>query len=699
MKLNDIYTWMKKTLNLKKIKSFQYVKELWKTHIDTIKWWLENLNIKQKKSLKVSKTRGYIDDMKSKKYEKINLKHVIKLKNSLKLKLYYLLKSKLPKDKKARVLAYFLLFFSLVYWNKILVENLLISWINNLYKIQYSSNIDSLEIELSKAKTKFGLANFLFLPFNLIPSQKIENVDSFTKILNQTTKIWLDTVDIYKKEKSIIEEKSIYDIYFLKTFSKLKPFFWEKEKEIIKINETLDKINLQEENKYYDYLEDIKLLSKNTVNKLNYLNNNYETFLNIIWKNETKKYFILFQNNDEIRPTGWFIWSAGIVEIFAWRIRDFIQKDIYAFEWDVNKNYNEKVIPPSWISLLSQRLWLRDSNAFTNFEESSKAINYFMQKWFYDIDWVIFINQKIILDILKHTWGIYFWKYDTLINYNNFSEVISLLVEAKVSRKATLDTPKQVLFDFWELLKNKIFYKSSKKTQIAILNSILENIKSRDIVFVSLDKQENDFLKNMSLTWDFKYSDFTNFIHPVFISVWWNKTDRYIKRKYYKDIKIAENKNDNLCSMEVNLDIEIENIFDSEEEEKIKELMKRFRIQENRDLINISWAWDNKSYLKVLIPKYSNVLWSYKIVEEENFKSIERLITTKSWEKNSFNLVYKIENIDCFNHNTKLYKQAWIYEYDIDFNYKNWYKDENLKLNWLKTDFSYSFWNNNFGWN
>ena len=717
MKINDIYKNLEKTLNIKEYKSFLWVyKKLdEKNNIDSIKKELPEINFKKNKILSISKQKNdNIDWIKNRyKLKNLNLKKIIK--NSKKIifrikeyiKPYFLFFKLNNKNRNLKILSYILLFFSFLLLDKIIIENLVSSWIRNLYNIKYTENISDIETQLSKAKTKFNFANFLFIPFKLIPEQNIININNWILVLKDTSQLWLNIHEFYMKNIEFIKNKELDKIYFANLIENSKPFIIETEKQIINISNKLAKINLKKDNNNnnnnnnnnidsnYTKLENIKTEIYNVNKIISNINNNFETFLKILWKDQAKKYFIVFQNNDEIRPTWGFMWSAWILEIFAWKIKNFEKKDIYAYEWDVNKNYTETVKAPSWVDLLSQRLWLRDSNAFINFDSSAKSINYFMKKWWYDIDWVIFINQKIILDILIIIWEINFDKYNTVITENNFSEIISILVEAKVSKEATLDTPKQVLFDFSNLLIDKI--KKDKKYS-ELIKIIIENINSRDLVIYNFNKEENDFLESLNLTWSFDYEKQTDFNYPFFISVWWNKTDRYISRKYIKDVKIYKNKENNKCNINTSLEVILENNFTDKDEERIISSMNKFRIKPNNDLINIAWKWINQSFTKILIPKNAiinnndlNKYW-YTLVNHWEYITIEKLLKTKHWEKSYFKINYKLENIDCNANNFKLYKQAWIYNYDIYFNYQNNFTwvEENIKLDWLKIDFYYN---------
>jgi hypothetical protein len=74
------------------------------------------------------------------------------------------------------------------------------------------------------------------------------------------------------------------------------------------------------------------------------------------------------------------MWSMWILSIFKWKVKDFTKKDVYAFEWDI-KPYRED--PPEWINKITDSFWLRDSNYFIDFRDSSAKIRFFMKKWSY----------------------------------------------------------------------------------------------------------------------------------------------------------------------------------------------------------------------------------------------------------------------------------------------------------------------------
>jgi hypothetical protein len=127
--------------------------------------------------------------------------------------------------------------------------------------------------------------------------------------------------------------------------------------------------------------------------------------------------------------------------------------------------------------------------------------------------------------------------------------------------------------------------------------------------------------------------------------------------------------------------------------------MKKFRIKFNEKLLNIQWAWLNVTYTKLIVPENAVLDYKklqknwYKIIEHKVFKTIEKILKTKSWDKSYFAIDYSLKDIDCEKQSFKVYKQAWIYSYNIIFDYKNNYtwKIEKIKFDWLDKDFYYNW--------
>jgi len=684
MKLNDIYTNLKKTidLNLNIKQTNIFTDKLLKITIDSLKKNLnKNIFLNKKKKIiiksKIKKNINSITNKKNKIIKKnINLKKIIS-----KNKLFFLIKEKIinfsykkniQKKKKYFIIKIILIIITLDF---IIASIFLYSWINDLKNI----NKTNITKQLNNSYIKTSISSFLYKPFLLIPNHYISNIINTSEAIKNINKILLTYYNIYNKN----EKNSIFITDLIKDNKK------EILNTLINIKNTniaLKNIKIWAKSKYFsDYI-----FLKDLIWKLELIISKYkkdpQIILDILWDKKIKKYIILFQNNDELRATWGFPWSVWIISIYKWEIIDFKKEDIYNLEWNINKNYKKKITSPEWLKSINPFFTLKDSNYYSSFLQSSMAINFFLQKWWYNFNWIIFINTNTINKILNLIWWVYFKRINTIINWNNFNTIISLLVESKISKQWTLWTPKKILFDFTKLFKNKII-KTHKYLKIAqIINN---DIKNREISFILFNKKENTLFQNLKLNWIINYNKYQNFIYPIFTSLSQNKSDRYLKISYNININKISNKND-LCNYITSLNINLKHNFNKEKENEILKQMKKYHIPITKNLLSIQWQWNNKQYIRLIIPSKTliNKKWDINISKNNNTNLISFYTKINPWEDKNYQIKYIQSNLTCNNYIFWFLKQAWIKKYNINFTYKiNNILKENIIKNNLTKDF------------
>lgn len=133
---------------------------------------------------------------------------------------------------------------------------------------------------------------------------------------------------------------------------------------------------------------------------------------------EEKKYAVLFQNNTELRPTGGFIGSFGILSLQNGTKPTITMYDVY----DADGQLKGHVEPPTPIrKYLGQVNWfLRDSNWDPNFQKSAEKAAWFLEKEMnVRIDGVISLDTQVLKMILEHTGPIYLPDYEETITAEN----------------------------------------------------------------------------------------------------------------------------------------------------------------------------------------------------------------------------------------------------------------------------------------
>jgi len=147
-----------------------------------------------------------------------------------------------------------------------------------------------------------------------------------------------------------------------------------------------------------------------------------------------KTYLFLLQNNDELRPTGGFIGTYGIVRIKDGEIKLFKTDNIYTLD----RKSDLQVEPPAPLLkyLDVKKLFLRDSNWSPNFPDAAAKA-----KWFYyaeggeerGIDTVVAITPDFIENVLKQIGDIKLG--DETFSASNLMEVLQYKVEKEYYEK------------------------------------------------------------------------------------------------------------------------------------------------------------------------------------------------------------------------------------------------------------------------
>jgi len=240
-----------------------------------------------------------------------------------------------------------------------------------------------------------------------------------------------------------------------------------------------------------------------------------------------KRYLFVFQNTNEIRPTGGFIGSLALVDIDRGKIKnlEIPGGGSYDFQGQLTQN----VLSPYPLQLINSRWELQDANWFPDFSLSAQKI-----KWFFEqsggptIDGVIAVNSDVISQILEITGPIFLAKHNQTFNSTNVILALQENID-KENKTGDKTKPKQILADLApELIKN--LFDSSNKEFLSLVK-LLKN---------SFDKKQVQvYFKNQSWQEKFDAYDWTgkikspsqDYLMVVNSNIGGGKTDAYIKQK------------------------------------------------------------------------------------------------------------------------------------------------------------------------
>jgi hypothetical protein len=177
-----------------------------------------------------------------------------------------------------------------------------------------------------------------------------------------------------------------------------------------------------------------------------------------------KRLLFLLQNSDELRPTGGFIGTYGIVETDGGEIRKFETHDVYHLDMPLDKTL--KITPPPPIAEYLNKNWFfRDSNwapdfpttaekALWFFGEENKALKKPPEEAVFD--GVIAVTPEFMSDLIALTGSVTI--EGTEYTADNFSRLLEYRVEKDYIR---LGEPswqrKEVIGEIGKVIKERVF--------------------------------------------------------------------------------------------------------------------------------------------------------------------------------------------------------------------------------------------------
>ena len=699
----DIFPWEKKDINLSKWKYIKISRKIKNKFFSKVKYVDGIHTLSNKKNIDISKPyinkkdviKKHVDNISSKVHPEKLCIHVKNIHNDFKsdlmdthrdildsthefidnnfTKKQHLFKNKKIKIKKQKSLFFKLsttVFVSILFLTffKFTVESSVNNWYQKLVSIKdWNIWFEWVQKTINDAKFSFVLSEILFAPISILPNESIKNWYHVIQWWKKITALWDEFLQFFDWVQQLIQKKGINNIYTSQVILNNKDKFLQFENLLIQSLLHYDKITSVWDTKLQATFDNTIIKLHKILWYIKTINLNFEAFLALMWHNEIREYLIVFQNNDEIRPTWGFMWSMWVIRVYKWKVIDIQKSDVYAYEWEINKQYsqnNEAKLPaPVWLNQITGTWWLRDSNYDPMIKDTAADIKWFLDRIDVNIDGIIFINKWTIEEILRVSWWIEFDQLWEKITDENFSRIISTLVEAKVSKVWTLWTPKQILFDFAEW-----FYKHMKDNNdyVPYAKVIFNQLNSRDIIIYSFHPEENSLLWKLGINWDISFYNTLDFSYPVFTSLSWNKSDRYIKTIYNTQVQEIWK-----CSYENTLQIVRKHQYNSIEEQKIDELMDKYNISDQHHIRYIQWKWDNYQYVRVYLPRNA-------IIKEQDWYVIERFsryqivsffIKTRLYETTTHELNYSISKPNCNWYSYKLYKQPGIKIYDMNMNF------------------------------
>lgn len=258
-----------------------------------------------------------------------------------------------------------------------------------------------------------------------------------------------------------------------------------------------------------------------------------------------KTYLVLFQNNQEIRPTGGFIGSIGLLEFNKGRLAKFEIFDSYSVDGQLKGH----VEPPlSLKTYLGEAGWyLRDSNWDPGFSSSARKAAWFFEKETGQVvDGVIGIDLYTVQGLLDAVGDVEMVDFKENINSANLFEKAEYYSEVgffpgSTQKKDFLASLGRALF---ERIKN-----SNSEVWSKIVVSLSESITSKDLLIYFDEPEPQLIAKELGVSGelisesceDDRFPCLSDYLMLVEANVGVNKANYFLKRDISHKVEFLQN--------------------------------------------------------------------------------------------------------------------------------------------------------------
>jgi len=279
---------------------------------------------------------------------------------------------------------------------------------------------------------------------------------------------------------------------------------------------------------------------------------------------QESQFLVILQNNDELRPTGGFIGTYGLVNIKDGKPGSIITEDVYHLDMPCIGKL--KVTPPEPIKkyMKVDYWWLRDANFSPDFPTSARQVeNMYLSesecagKPATKPTAIIAINPDLISDLLKLVGPIIVdgTTYDSL----NFQAILQYTVEVGyVDKNITSWNRKEIINSVVSELEKRLMSLPTNRLP-EILTILQENIAKRNLQIYFDNNEQENIARGLNFTGEIKNSS-GDYLMVVDANLAAFKSDSVMRKNItYKLIKDSDK---SLITANVQLDYKHEGGFD-----------------------------------------------------------------------------------------------------------------------------------------
>lgn len=343
---------------------------------------------------------------------------------------------------------------------------------------------------------------------------------------------------------------------------------------------------------------------------------------------------LLFQNPAELRATGGFIGSYGVLKLENGAVKEFTVDDIY----NPDGQLDEYVMPPRPLLRVTPVWGARDANWFFDFRLSAKKVADFLEKTT-DIhfDAVISVNPQVVASLVGVSGNVEMPEYEKTITSDNLWEEMQF--QTRAGKDRLRNQPKRFLTIFGpRLLENlKII---SSEDMVGVRGIIEKGLAEKDIMMWAEDPDLEKLIEERE--WDggvVKPESGRDYLAVVISNIGGAKADYVMRQNYHLQTTIGPT----------------------------GETTNTLRITRTHDGYGAKYSWwnaRNVSYIRVFVPVGSILIDVSGAADEPKLIDVEKQIADYSFDSDVASTVgtairLEDENVDVFEESKKTVFGVW----------------------------------------
>jgi hypothetical protein len=330
---------------------------------------------------------------------------------------------------------------------------------------------------------------------------------------------------------------------------------------------------------------------------LNATSQHFPAILKLLGDRYPHRYLILFQNNNEIRPTGGFIGSYAIMDVNDGYIEKLETYDVY----DIDGSYGGIIEPPEEFKAFTSNWRFRDSNFSSDFELSAKKARWFLEtEGGPTVDTVIAINQGLLTDMLEITGPIQVGDFGEL-NSENYNLLLSFVIEGKIWGE---EDPKHILKVFVPAFKQEIL---KQENLSKVSSKIYKAIQQKHIMMYSSDEDIQALFESVGLSGKvYENAEDEDYLSVINIATGGTKSEQFMEEEIHHHTYIDEN-----GDLIDEVTIQRSHLWTDDIYYEWKSILAEYGFTEMPDkIIDILGRGENKISMKIYVPEGSKLLES-----------------------------------------------------------------------------------------